>query len=70
LRLRLRRVRGAADSARAVRLEPAVAQPEDAIETIQDHLVVGHAGDRRVLLDRDPAQQISMKRSRLCLMSR
>ena len=39
-------------------LQPAVAQPEDVIEAVEDHFVMGHDDDRGTLIDGDPAQQI------------
>ena len=38
--------------------EPAVAQAEDVVEAIENHLVMRHHDDGGVLIDGDPAQQI------------
>ena len=46
------------DTCLGLRFEPAVAQPENVIEAVEDHLVVGHHDDGGVLLDRNPPQQI------------
>ena len=38
---------------RLVIFEPSVAQPEDVIEPIQKHFVMGHEDDRGTLIDGD-----------------
>jgi hypothetical protein len=37
--------------------EPTITEPEDEVEAVEDHLVVGDADDRRTLIRRDLAQQ-------------
>ncbi len=41
---------------RLVLFEPSIAQPEDVIEVVQNHFVMGDDDNRRILIDGDPAQ--------------
>ncbi len=45
-----------ASGGRKIRLKPPIAQPENMIEAVEDHLVMGDDDDRSALLDGDPAQ--------------
>ena len=51
-----RRLSFRAWASRAFVLEPAVAEPKDVIEPIQNHFVMRDADDRGILVDGDPAQ--------------
>ena len=43
---------------RGLGFKPAVAQPKDVIEPIEDHFVMRDADDRGILFDGDPPQQV------------
>ena len=43
---------------RGLGLEPAVAEPENVIEAVENHFVMRDTNDRSILFDGDPAQQI------------
>jgi hypothetical protein len=43
---------------RSFGLKPAVAQPENVIEPIENHFIMGNADDRSILFDGYPAQQV------------
>lgn len=45
-------------ASRGLRLEPAIAQPENVIEPIENHFVMSDANDRSILFDGDPPQQV------------
>jgi hypothetical protein len=46
------------DTCLRLHFEPAIAQPEEMIESVENHLVVGDHNDCGVLLGGNPAQQI------------